>query len=1454
MRTVNVPLLVALLIGAVVLGGGVFALHRFQVKRNANVFLEQAQLAQKGMEESPPADDKDRAQQMGEILRQYDAYLALRPDDTDAVEALGDFLLSQKQPIAAFDKYERVLRQAPLRNDVRRKLVDVAIDLGQRMQMHPDPGERARQSSRWFTAANEHLQVLVKDRPNDAELLEMTGRCLIALAKDDEAEVFWRRAIAADPQQVEAHSRLAGLLRNRNKAADADKLIDGLAHDNPDLHGAQLAAANYALSVGDLDKATERVNRSLELKADDRDTLMLAARTAAARFARLAAERKADEAKATLDEARGYAKKVRELYPTESDVYLTAAEIEARSGQSAAAAEILREGLKATDDNFMLVYSAVNLLLDIGQRDEAQSIYDRVAGAAFPEAMKAFLLGRLKLGDEQWRDAIKHFAAARPGLAGNSQLIKQIDYYTGRAWAQLGNQDQAIRSYRQALMSDPNYGQAQAALLEGLIQTGQIEPAVDLYRQLAGRMPSGGLLTAARLMILRNMRLGPAERDWVTVERILDEATKAEPLSPQVPLIRADVYLAQGRQADAEKMLEQAREKMPDRPEVWSASILLAQRPDNWDKVETLLKQANEQAGDRIELRLARARYLAQRYGKEAAAQVRALADDVEKFAPAERLALWNGLTNVMLQVEDLPAARELCRRVADAQPNNVQIRFMLFELALRASDSTGLNNVLEEIERIEGQGAMWHYGKAVILSIESKDRNDAKLELALQHLRSAMEQRPTWARIRLLMAGVYDQQGKPNEAYPFYFDAVERGERNAAAIRRLVQLQVQRRDYPAAQKTLALLENSTVGLSEDMEKIKRTINVQQGDYKEALESARTLAAGSKNFGDYLWLGQMLEISSRQATDPADATKQHDEAEKAFREALQLAPDSSDAWVAIVRFYSASNEPTKAENAIAQAAEKLDPKDAPLALAQCYEALGRGEEALKRYQEALAASPKDPMVVRIVADFYWRTNQLAQAEELTKKLLNGEVPGQAGDAVWARRMMAVLLTTRGGPGLQEALKLVEQNLTSDQNSVVDLRLKGSILAAMPSRPETRGAIDAFQKALAVSTTAEDQFILAQLFMKDGNWAKCSELMRTLVATHGNEPRYLAFYVSQLLRRDEVVNVEPYLARLESLAPNQFITIQLRADMLMRQKQYERAAQSLKAFIDRDGALPADRPTRMRLVAETLEQFSHRIREPGQRAAAEGFARDAEMCYRNYVEVRPEHEILMVGFLARLGKIGAALDVLEPIWEKNQPQAVASSVLEFARSSAVRHDDLVRLEGIVTQALAKFNRPTSLMLVMAEIYQKENRTAEAERLYRDVIKNEPKNFVALNNLAVLLALENRNLEEALRLINQAIEQAGREPQILDSRASVYIAMKRPSEALRDLEEAINDAPEPVRLFHRAQAYYLAGNRRAAAESLTTAIEKGLTVDQLQTPERKPFEELKKVVDLEAASRL
>lgn len=93
MRTVNVPLLVALLIGAVVLGGGVFALHRFQVKRNASVFLEQAQLAQKGMEEWPPADDKDRAQQIGEILRQYDAYLALRPDDTDAVEALGDFLL-----------------------------------------------------------------------------------------------------------------------------------------------------------------------------------------------------------------------------------------------------------------------------------------------------------------------------------------------------------------------------------------------------------------------------------------------------------------------------------------------------------------------------------------------------------------------------------------------------------------------------------------------------------------------------------------------------------------------------------------------------------------------------------------------------------------------------------------------------------------------------------------------------------------------------------------------------------------------------------------------------------------------------------------------------------------------------------------------------------------------------------------------------------------------------------------------------------------------------------------------------------------------------------------------------------------------------------------------------------------------------------------------------------------
>ena len=89
---------------------------------------------------------------------------------------------------------------------------------------------------------------------------------------------------------------------------------------------------------------------------------------------------------------------------------------------------------------------------------------------------------------------------------------------------------------------------------------------------------------------------------------------------------------------------------------------------------------------------------------------------------------------------------------------------------------------------------------------------------------------------------------------------------------------------------------------------------------------------------------------------------------------------------------------------------------------------------------------------------------------------------------------------------------------------------------------------------------------------------------------------------------------------------------------------------------------------------------------------------------------------------------------------------------------------------------------------------------------------------MNNLAVLLAQQGIKLDEALKLVNQAIDVFGAAGALLDSRASVYLAMGDTEKALADINRALAETESPVWLFHQAQAYERAGQHAKAAAAM------------------------------------
>ena len=198
-----------------------------------------------------------------------------------------------------------------------------------------------------------------------------------------------------------------------------------------------------------------------------------------------------------------------------------------------------------------------------------------------------------------------------------------------------------------------------------------------------------------------------------------------------------------------------------------------------------------------------------------------------------------------------------------------------------------------------------------------------------------------------------------------------------------------------------------------------------------------------------------------------------------------------------------------------------------------------------------------------------------------------------------------------------------------------------------------------------------------------------------------------------------------------------------------------------------------------------------------------------------------------------------------IWDSSNPAVLSQVFSVLLRNGKIGKEQMQRLDRILQPALKHFDRPVPLLMIMPSCPTKQARYADAEGCYREVSAKAHGNAYAMNNLAVLLALQGVKLDEAMKLINQAIEIAGPVGAMLDSRASVYLALGETEKALADMADALADAEIPVRLFHQAQAYDQAGRQNEAASAMEKALQKGLTKEMLHPLEIPAFEQLKQL---------
>jgi tetratricopeptide (TPR) repeat protein len=307
-------------------------------------------------------------------------------------------------------------------------------------------------------------------------------------------------------------------------------------------------------------------------------------------------------------------------------------------------------------------------------------------------------------------------------------------------------------------------------------------------------------------------------------------------------------------------------------------------------------------------------------------------------------------------------------------------------------------------------------------------------------------------------------------------------------------------------------------------------------------------------------------------------------------------------------------------------------------------------------------------------------------------------------------------------------------------------------------------------------------------------------MRSLLNRLGDDPGFLAQFANALLRHKEYRDAQVQIDRLEKmekqrrLAPGTLGSVELRVTLL----------------------------------------------------EATGHGADALALLRDYVakgKDDPGRIFLLIGALQRRRDLAAALDCCEKAWQTCRPEPSGGASLATLKAGQPSPDQYRRVENWLSDGLKKKPGSSVLWLQLADLHEMRGDFEKAETIYRDVLKRDPDNPVALNNLAWQLAQRSGRGKTALPLINRAIDLLGPQAALLDTRAAVLLGMGRADLAVADLEKVARDDPSASRSFRLARAHHQTRNTKAALALLEKAMNEGLDPARLQPSERQTYQEMR-----------
>lgn len=1375
MPTLNTKLLLRLLAVTLLLGGGLAVLHTVQAARTPDALLWQANnAAEKG--------------KMDKAIFYMKQYLEFRPDDHETAIKLADLMLdravSTKDFINAHFLYERVLREAPERSDVARKLVPLCMRMGR----HGD--------------ALAHAERLLRETPNDGLLLGQIAECQVAQNHPAEAKKSFEKAIVNAPENVRAYDLYARLLvRSFNQPREARVVLDRMAQANPGQAEAFLVRARFLNNEGNGDECMRDLDRVFLLDPDNGEALVMSAEVL--------------QGRGELRRAREALRDAIATYPKFAYAYRALSWLELLSGNHADARATLERGVAQLPDSPDLLTPLADLWVEHNELDKAAGAIRTLEARKDSQSRINYLRGRILMKQGKWNEALAVLETLRTDSVALPGLAPQLNLLIAGCQERRGDRDAQTEALRRALASDPKHLAARVALANAHLDAGRLGDAIKEY-QIAARSPYAGIgvqLTLASLR-LRAARGAGSSEEWKSIDESLLKIQAENPHAAEPAVLIAEAFAARGNFAAAEKELRKATAARPGDPRLWSALAMLLARSRGTLAATEALSEGQLATGESLELRLTRARLWADDFQPGREARLATLEELAPLAGDAERARILNTLLELYTATRDVNGQKRTLVAMSGNNSNDLEAKKLLYSLALRGDDAEERSRCREQLAQLDPGGNVARLIEA-IQSVPTLSGNVRKLADWQELAKSVIATMPDNADAHLLLAVTAERRGEGVVAAKAF-------ERAASLEPSTIRYQEARLGYylrsgqdELGRTTVARLEGDPRVPTPRLHAIVDGAIAQGG--RGALSKCVDWLSGQvkREPRSAVWLARLL-----------DSERKHTDAMERYKQITTAHPLFADGWS--TRLLAATRVGEAEVNDTMAAAEKaLGRKDF---FAVCAECGGTVRAKLPGWSPPVKNPEDTKAYAKACIAACEARGRLADAlPVLTALAENKDTP--PADAAWARQTLAVLTASLGTPEQKrQSIAILKDGAKPATIEEARSRVSALTVAFRAVGGGDRRAI--VEEMISLSkeiitgghATSNDWYHLAQLFRVIGDRAGCRKCLVELTKRDPNNLFYLAIRIDELLDEGLLEEAKPLLPRLaEGVADIRVVGAAARFQTLANEPRL--ALEAVDRYVRTADPGTVDGMARQRQAAELLDQLTRLAAQKGLTESSTLLDGACER-YRASLRSYPDAVIPMAALLAFHGQVPLAFEELEKQKAKLSPLALATAGVAVLRSGHAAPREFQIVQGWISEALTAKADSLALKLALAELHALRQDFAVAEQVYREVLAVDPKNLVALNNLAWILAPRADAADEALRMVERAIELYGATGEMLDTRARILISAGKYDRAVADLTDAINQGATPLRFFHLAIAQLRMSKSELAVETFKQARARGL----------------------------